>query len=187
MTSSIADKAALTDELGVSPSRLGAAIMDHYHAGVEVIRKEDNSPVTAADHDAEAIILAGLRRVAPEIPVVSEEAAASGHIPEFGPHFFLVDPLDGTKEFIGKNGEFTVNIALIENRLPVAGVVYAPAKERMFFGFGSGNAFEQRVAANHDGSVPGDEVAASPRAGPPPMGLWSLQAAHIATRRPMNI
>ncbi|MBX3492570.1 MAG: 3'(2'),5'-bisphosphate nucleotidase CysQ [Parvibaculum sp.] len=158
VTSSIADKAALTDELRRIAVQAGAAIMDHYHAGVEVARKDDNSPVTAADHDAEAIILDGLRRVAPEIPVVSEEAAASGHVPDFGPHFFLVDPLDGTKEFIGKNGEFTVNIALIENRLPTAGVVYAPAKARMFFGYGSGMAFEQKIAANHDGTVPGDDV-----------------------------
>ncbi|MEX2249318.1 MAG: 3'(2'),5'-bisphosphate nucleotidase CysQ, partial [Parvibaculum sp.] len=158
VTSPIADKAALIDALRRIAVQAGAAIMDHYHAGVEVVRKEDNSPVTAADHDAEALILDGLRRIAPEIPVVSEEAAASGHIPDFGPHFFLVDPLDGTKEFLGKNGEFTVNIALIENRLPVAGIVYAPAKERMFFSYGPGDAYEQKIAASHDGMMGGGDI-----------------------------
>ena len=130
--------------------------MDHYHTELEVIRKEDNSPVTAADKDAEAIILSALRRLVPDIPVVSEEAAAGGHVPEFGNCFFLVDPLDGTKEFINKNGEFTVNIALIEDRQPVAGVVYAPAKERMFFGYGPGKAFEETVAASKDGDGEGE-------------------------------
>ncbi|MBO6667786.1 3'(2'),5'-bisphosphate nucleotidase CysQ [Parvibaculum sp.] len=153
MTSLISDRAALVEELRKIALRAGAAIMDHYHSEFEVIHKDDKSPVTAADRDAEAIILDGLRKSAPDIPIVSEEAAAGGHIPEIGHRFFLVDPLDGTKEFINKNGEFTVNIALIEDRIPVAGVVYAPAKDRMFFGYGAGNAFEQHVAPN----APGDE------------------------------
>ena len=146
LTSLISDRAALTDELRRIALAAGAAIMDHYRTDFEVIRKDDNSPVTAADRDAEALILSGLRQAVPEIPIVSEEAAAGGHVPEFGHRFFLVDPLDGTKEFINKNGEFTVNIALIEDRWPVAGVVYAPAKERMFFGYGPGDAYEQTVA-----------------------------------------
>lgn len=171
VTSLIADKAALTDKLRQIAVQAGAAIMDHYRAGVDVVRKEDNSPVTAADHDAEALILDGLRRVAPQIPVVSEEAAAGGHIPDFGQQFFLVDPLDGTKEFLNKNGEFTVNIALIENRLPVVGIVYAPAKERMFFGFTPGEAYEQRIAASHDGTEAGGDIRRIVARKPAPDGL----------------
>jgi len=153
LTSLISDRAALTEELRRIALMAGAAIMDHYHSEFEVIHKEDKSPVTAADRDAEAIILEGLRKFIPDVPVVSEEAAAGGHIPEIGHRFFLVDPLDGTKEFINKNGEFTVNIALIEERIPVAGVVYAPAKDRMFFGYGAGHAFEQAVAPSADGKA----------------------------------
>ena len=171
VTNPTADKSALTDELRRIAIRAGAAIMDHYHAGVEVVRKDDNSPLTAADHDAEAIILDGLRRIAPEIPVVSEEAAAAGHIPAFGHRFFLVDPLDGTKEFISKNGEFTVNIALIEDRLPVAGIVYAPAKERMFFAYGPGEAYEQKIAASHDATEVGDRMHRIAARKPAPDGL----------------
>ncbi|MBO6679551.1 MAG: 3'(2'),5'-bisphosphate nucleotidase CysQ [Parvibaculum sp.] len=159
----ISDKAGLTRELRRIALQAGAAIMDHYHTDFEVIHKEDNSPVTAADRDAEAIILAGLLAVAPDIPVVSEEAAAGGHVPEFGDCFFLVDPLDGTKEFINKNGEFTVNIALVEHRQPVAGVVYAPAKERMFFGYGSGKAFEETVTASKEGDSEGKARAIAAR------------------------
>jgi len=150
LPSLISDRAALTAELRRIALRAGAAIMDHYRTEFEVLRKEDNSPVTIADRDAEAIILAGLGRSLPDIPVVSEEAASEGHVPEIGHRFFLVDPLDGTKEFVNKNGEFTVNIALIEDRVPVAGVVYAPAKERMFYGYGPGHAYEQSIAANSE-------------------------------------
>ena len=93
----------------------------------EVELKADASPVTCADRESEAIILAALQRLAPEIPVVSEEEAGDRKA-ELGPRFFLVDPLDGTKEFIGKRTDFTVNIALIENGTPRFGLVYAPAR-----------------------------------------------------------
>lgn len=149
----VADRAALTKDLCRIALKAGAAIMAHYEKGVVAKHKEDNSPVTIADDDAERIILDGLQIVAPHIPVVSEEQAAAGHIPAIAEIFFLVDPLDGTKEFLNKNGEFTVNIALIENRVPVAGVVYAPAKNRMFYGFGAGEAYEQDIAPNAEGSL----------------------------------
>lgn len=149
----VADRAALTKDLCRIALKAGAAIMAHYEKGVVAKHKEDNSPVTIADDDAERIILDGLQIVAPHIPVVSEEQAAAGHIPTIADIFFLVDPLDGTKEFLNKNGEFTVNIALIENRVPVAGVVYAPAKNRMFYGFGAGEAYEQDIVPNTDGSL----------------------------------
>lgn len=112
----------------------GALIMRHYQHGSDARKKADHSPVTDADEEAEALILAGLMRLAPGIPVVAEEQAAAGRSPQIGERFFLVDPLDGTREFLNRNGEFTVNIALIENGVPVAGVVYAPAQNRLFAG-----------------------------------------------------
>lgn len=112
----------------------GGAIMEIYATDFAVERKEDDSPVTAADRRAEALILPGLRELTPDIPIVAEEEAAAGHIPLVNGTFWLVDPLDGTKEFIKKNGEFTVNIGLIAAGRPVAGVVFAPALGVMWAG-----------------------------------------------------
>lgn len=112
----------------------GRAALDIYRAGFAVREKADHSPVTAADHASEKIILEHLARLAPGVPVVAEEAAAAGSIPRVGEEFFLVDPLDGTKEFIHRRGEFTVNIALIRGRLPVLGVVYAPVGGMLYAG-----------------------------------------------------
>ncbi len=119
--------------------RAGAAILELYArqengAAPAVAYKTDASPVTAADHAAEALILHGLARLTPEIPVISEEAACAGRLPEPGARFWLVDPLDGTKEFIQRNGEFTVNIGLIEAGQPVLGVVLAPVLDRLYAG-----------------------------------------------------
>ncbi|OJF97844.1 3'(2'),5'-bisphosphate nucleotidase CysQ [Pararhizobium antarcticum] len=106
----------------------GKAILDIYHAGPDVSYKADCSPVTDADNMAEEIILKDLATAFPDIPIVAEEQAAAGHIPDIENRlFFLVDPLDGTKEFISRHNDFTVNIALIEKGIPIAGVVYAPA------------------------------------------------------------
>lgn len=112
--------------------KAGEVIMQIYETDFDVSRKGDMSPVTEADEKAEAVIVAALAKIAPEIPILAEEAVSAGHIPEIGDRFFLVDPLDGTKEFVNKRGEFTVNIALIENGRPVMGVVYAPAMDRLF-------------------------------------------------------
>ncbi|MDD5177644.1 MAG: 3'(2'),5'-bisphosphate nucleotidase CysQ [Sterolibacterium sp.] len=112
----------------------GRAILDVYATDFEVRGKSDASPVTAADEHAEAVILPELVRLTPTIPVVSEEEASTGRIPAVADRFWLVDPLDGTKEFINRNGEFTVNIALIENGRPVLGVVFAPVLARLFAG-----------------------------------------------------
>jgi 3'(2'), 5'-bisphosphate nucleotidase len=109
-------------------------IMRIYASDIAVSTKADLSPVTQADALAEKTILAGLARHWPAIPVLAEEQTAAGVIPILGKRFFLVDPLDGTKEFLSRNGEFTVNIALIENAAPTRGVVYAPAINRMFWG-----------------------------------------------------
>ena len=124
----------LLDQIIAASKLAGDAIMTIYATDFDVAKKSDASPVTAADEAAEAIILKELARIAPDIPVISEEAASAGHIPDVGNRFWLVDPLDGTKEFISRNGEFTVNIALIENHQPVLGVVLAPALDRLFGG-----------------------------------------------------
>lgn len=121
----------------------GTAILRIYDSPVEATTKADGSPVTKADADAEAIILAGLAALTPEIPIVSEENIAS-HGPRRSQRFWLVDPLDGTKEFIKRDGKgsFTVNIALVERGVPVLGVVYAPALDRMFTGIAGAGAKE---------------------------------------------
>jgi 3'(2'), 5'-bisphosphate nucleotidase len=116
-------------------ARAGEIVMRHYAAESIASRKKDDfSPVTAADEEAEVFILAELAKIAPDVAVIAEEQVASGHVQKIGARFFLVDPLDGTKEFINRNGEFTVNIAEIENGKPVRGVVYAPAKGRLWLG-----------------------------------------------------
>ncbi len=105
----------------------GALVMDIYRRGFAVQHKADASPVTEADEKAEALIVPALRALAPDIPVVAEEMAARGQADAIGRCFWLVDPLDGTKEFISRNGEFTVNIALVVDGRPLLGVVGAPA------------------------------------------------------------
>jgi 3'(2'), 5'-bisphosphate nucleotidase len=120
----------------------GDAIMAIYDGpDFEVRSKSDASPVTAADERADAIISRGLAAAFPEIPVVTEEQAESHGVSS--DVFFLVDPLDGTKEFVQRRGDFTVNIALIENGAPTRGVVYAPAKGRLFFTDAAGQSQEE--------------------------------------------
>jgi 3'(2'), 5'-bisphosphate nucleotidase len=128
----------------------GAIILRHYAQEIVAHRKEDHSPVTAADVEAEKFIISRLHHLVPDLPVVAEEQCAAGNIPKTKNHFFLVDPLDGTKEFISRNGEFTVNIAEIIDGKPVRGVVHAPAKERLFFGETLSGAFE--IAAKPGGA-----------------------------------
>jgi 3'(2'), 5'-bisphosphate nucleotidase len=112
----------------------GTEIMAVHATSFDTRSKADNSPVTDADERAEEIIVSQLNRLWPDIPVVAEEMAAAGKCSEVTGAFFLVDPLDGTKEFLTRNGEFTVNIALIENGLPKLGVVLAPAIGRLWWG-----------------------------------------------------
>lgn len=131
--------------------KAGAVIMDIYSRPIDVELKDDRSPVTAADKAAEAVILKALKEIAPDIPVISEEAASDGYIPHVENVFFLVDPLDGTREFISRNGEFTVNIALIKDTEPLAGVVYAPAKQQLYRGQRGIGASLAHIA--HDGNT----------------------------------
>ena len=127
---------ALFEETAIAA---GQEILRIYEEGCDVAIKEDKSPVTAADHAAEAIILAALRRATPQIPIVAEEEIAGGHVPgDLGERFYLVDPLDGTREFVNRNGDFTVNIALIEQGTPTVGIVYAPVRGLMFSGSPAG-------------------------------------------------
>jgi len=112
----------------------GFIVWDHFCRTSAVEYKSDSSPVTEADKAAEVAILAALRAAAPGIPVVAEEEAAAGRVPDVGQAFFLVDPLDGTKEFIKRGTDFTVNIGLIENGEPTMGAVYAPARSTVYWG-----------------------------------------------------
>lgn len=129
------DLLKLAEDLIPVARAAGAVELKYYNEGAEVIDKTDGSPVTLADQEAEKLIFAALRDIAPDIPVVGEEAVAAGEIPDIsGGRFFLVDPLDGTKEFIERGGDFTVNIALLENFVPVMGVIYAPVSGALYYG-----------------------------------------------------
>jgi 3'(2'), 5'-bisphosphate nucleotidase len=138
----------------------GERIMEVFRRGVVAERKADASPVTEADRAAERIILDGLRTHFPDIPVVAEEECAEGRAPTMlGKEFFLVDPLDGTKEFIQRSGDFTVNIALIRSGLPALGVVYAPARNRLYAGdVGASAAWRSEAAPARAGNRAADEA-----------------------------
>lgn len=136
-------RSGLLADLVIIARDAGAVLMRHYAGHVVQREKADKTPVTAADEEAEELILRRLADIEPSIPVVAEESAAAGKFPDVtGGIFFLVDPLDGTREFLSRNGEFTVNIALVEHGVPTAGVVYAPAIDRLFWGSDAA-AFEQ--------------------------------------------
>ncbi len=129
----------------------GAAIMQVYDSDdFEVRAKSNSSPVTEADEIADGIISRGLRAAFPDIPVVTEEEQATHGVR--APVFFLVDPLDGTKEFVQRRGDFTVNVALIEDGVPTRGVVYAPAQSRLFYTDAGGRSQEE---ARPHGAAPG--------------------------------
>jgi 3'(2'), 5'-bisphosphate nucleotidase len=126
--------ARLLDELAEAAREAGAAILEVVRRGFDVETKRDASPVTEADRAAELIILAALARAAPGVPVIAEEEVAAGRIPAHGDTYFLVDPLDGTKEFVRGGDDYTVNIGLIEAGEPRLGVVFAPATGRLHAG-----------------------------------------------------
>ena len=136
----------LAEKLLPAVLEAGRVEMGYYAGPIDVEHKADSSPVTAADKEAEAILLEALARAAPGIPVIAEESASAGQLPETGEVFFLVDPLDGTKEFIAKRGEFTVNVALVVNGRPQFGIVYAPASSDLFMTVGPQKAVEGRFA-----------------------------------------
>lgn len=162
------DDAALLAVLQEAVLEAGRVIMKHYTDGCAVETKKDASPVTQADRDAEAVILAALAAAGADIPVVAEEEAAAGRLPaDLGRRFLLIDPLDGTREFLLRNGDFTVNIGLIEDGVPVAGIVYAPVRNLLFIGV-DGHAEEMQTTSAHRiesrrtirARVPGKELVA---------------------------
>lgn len=138
------DRGKLLSEIIDLADLAGDEIMKIYRGDMQVRQKADSSPVTAADEAAEKIILAGLQKLTPDIPVVAEEEAAAGKIVKVNDQpFWLVDPLDGTKEFIAHRDEFTVNIALVENLIPTMGVVLAPALDTCYAADGPGTAVKR--------------------------------------------
>ncbi len=135
------DEAQLLEALVVAARAAGAEILKLVAAGYEVETKVDASPVTICDRAAEAIILAALATAAPGVPVIAEEEVAVGRIPAHGDTYFLVDPLDGTKEFVRGGDDYTVNIGLIESGVPRLGVVYQPALDLLWGGRVGAGAF----------------------------------------------
>jgi 3'(2'), 5'-bisphosphate nucleotidase len=130
------DLAALLPEVRQLVADAGRAILEVYAGAHDVEYKADDSPITRADRAAHEVLAAGLRRLTPDVPVLSEESAEE-HAHDVRRHWrelWLVDPLDGTKEFISRNGEFTVNVALVRDHVPVLGVVAAPVLETVYFG-----------------------------------------------------
>ena len=127
--------AKLLPAVALAARRAGAAILQHYQGDFAVDRKADGSPVTAADHASEAVMLDALKALTPDIPVVSEEEVEAGRFPDVSAgRFWLVDPLDGTKEFVKRNGEFAVVVGLVVDFKAVAGVIYAPVLDVLYAG-----------------------------------------------------
>ncbi len=157
------DDNALAEAFCDIARRAGVEILSVYHSDFEVRDKADSSPVTDADERAERLIIDALAEVAAGIPVVAEESVAAGRVPDVGDRpFLLVDPLDGTKEFVNRNGEFTVNIALIENHMPKLGVVHLPVLEETYWCNGEGEAWRLRGGerARIHCRAPGDALVA---------------------------
>jgi 3'(2'), 5'-bisphosphate nucleotidase len=184
------DEDDLLAVLRVLAERAGKIALAYYVEGhVEVRDKADASPVTEADEATEAFLLKALGKLTPEVPVISEEAAEAGALPDVDPErpFWLVDPLDGTREFLSRNGEFTVNVALIEGRRPVAGVVHAPALAMTWAGANgraSFNETDKPIVPIRARRVPqaGETLIASRRHGSGPDFEGFVAARRIAER-----
>jgi len=138
------------DEVATIAAVAGERILEVYQRPFEVHHKEDGSPLTVADRDAHELILAGLHRLAPDLPVLSEESASIGYRERTGwARYWLVDPLDGTREFVNRNGEFTVNIALIDDVRPVLGVVHVPVTGVTYLGLHGAGAWKMEGGERH--------------------------------------
>ena len=133
----------------VAARQAGDLILEVYGSDFAVRGKADASPVTEADERAERCIVAALKALDPAIPVVAEEAVSRGEVPHVGTRFWLVDPLDGTREFVSRNGEFTVNIALVEQGLPVLGVVFVPVSGVLYSGIAGQGAWLEEQGRRH--------------------------------------
>lgn len=137
----ISDERALLEALVVASRAAGVEILKLVEAGFEIETKSDQSPVTICDRAAEQIILRALAEAAPGVPVIAEEEVAAGRIPVHGDTYFLVDPLDGTKEFVRGGDDYTVNIGLIAGGSPRLGVVFQPVVNRLWGGLVGEGAF----------------------------------------------
>jgi 3'(2'), 5'-bisphosphate nucleotidase len=147
------DHASLTNRLLPSVLEAGRIEMSYFRAGIDIERKEDKSPVTAADREAEALITAALHAIAPDVPVIGEEAASDGRLPSVERRFFLVDALDGTRLFVKQKPEFTINIALVDDGRPIYGLIYAPALSALYATFGGGDARYVDIAPDSDANL----------------------------------
>ena len=156
------DYARLLEDIAVAAREAGEAILEIVRRGFDVEHKQDSSPVTEADRAAELIILAALARAAPGVPVIAEEEVAAGRIPAHGDTYFLVDPLDGTKEFVRGGDDYTVNIGLIVDGVPRLGAVFAPATERLHGGLVGEGAWLEDLSGRIPIRTrePGDELVA---------------------------
>lgn len=182
--------ADLLERLAATAREAGARILELYESGCGVSEKPDCSSVTEADLAAEAIILAALADYAPGIPVVAEESCAAGRVPSVGARFFLVDPLDGTRDFVDRGHDFTVNIGLIENGLPKLGVVQVPVTGDLYGGIVGTGAWREVDGVRHSIHVrqppPGGPVALVSKSHFTP-GTTAFLDRHGATeRRPVG-
>jgi 3'(2'), 5'-bisphosphate nucleotidase len=160
--------AALLDLAARLAHQAGAAIMGIRAAGFAVGRKTDRSPVTAADHAAEALIVEALRAATPAIPVIAEEEVEAGHAPAPGPLFWCVDPLDGTRDFAAGRDNFAVNIGLVRNGRPVLGAVGVPVTGEVFGGIAGAGAWKEDTAGRRPITV----------RTPPPEGIVVMSSLH---------
>jgi 3'(2'), 5'-bisphosphate nucleotidase len=178
--------ARLVDQVAAIAAAAGDLILEVYDREYEIIEKADGSPVTTADHRAHDLIAERLHALTPDIPVLSEESRDVSDEDRLGwPHLWVVDPLDGTKEFIKRNGEFTVNIGLIDNGQPVLGVVYTPVRCTTYFaalGEGAWRTVDtqvpQRISVRPYAGGAARMVASRSHSGPPVQAfLQALEAA----------
>jgi 3'(2'), 5'-bisphosphate nucleotidase len=171
--------AGLLDGLTLIASHAAAAILAVPRMDLNRRNKPDSSPVTAADDASETVILAGLAGLLPGVPVVSEESTGNTPVAGLGPQFLIVDPLDGTREFLADLDEFVVNIALIENETPVAGVVAAPARGLIWRGY-AGHGAERLTLP--PGAAPGqarERIAIRTRARPASGARVLISRSHL--------
>lgn len=175
--SPFADQLASLVEAALAGAREVLAV---YATDFAVERKADDSPVSEADRRAERAILERLCAAMPDLAVVAEEAVSSGKVPRVGTRFALVDPLDGTKEFINRNGEFTINVAVVEAGAPTAGVVLAPALSLAFAGSPDG-AWKGKLDARCDQVTDWQAIRVRP-SGPSPVAVASRSHMTPATK-----
>ncbi len=171
------DPARLAEDLLPIVLGAGRIEMQYFASGIAVDHKADRSPVTAADREAEAMLVEGLAAVAPGIPVIAEELTSAGNAPVAGDTFFLVDPLDGTREFIRNGPEFTINIGLVLSGKPVFGLIYAPALARLYVTLGLGIAVMAHMSPSCRDPRLGPKDVTILRTKPPdPMALVALES-----------